>query len=1432
MFQKIIAFSIRQKVLVGIGVMALIVTGIFSLNKIPIDAVPDITNNQVQVVTTSPGMAAEDVEKFVTYPIELAMANLPHQREVRSISRYGLSIVTIVFEEDLPVLESRQLTSEQLNIARSNIPAGMGNPEMMPITTGLGEVYQYVLKVEPSYADQYNSTDLREIQDWIVKRHLSGIDGIVEVSSFGGKVKQYEVAFDPEKLNAFEISIGELVQALETSNANSGGGYVERGNQAVYIRTEGLLRSLDEIGAIPIVQRGGSPVLVRDVASVNYGHALRYGAMTQNGEGEAVGGITLMLKGENANTVVNRVKERVKEVQNVLPPGVYIEPYLDRSALVGRTIRTVITNLAEGGLFVSVLLIFFLGNFRAGLLVASVIPLSMLFALIMMRTFGVSANLMSLGAIDFGIVVDGAVIIVEGILHYQAILYAGKSISQGEMDKLVRESSSKIYSSAAFGILIILVVFVPVLQLQGVEGKMFKPMALTLMFALGGAMILSVTYIPAAASVFLPKKYSEKRTFGERIMEKVRKAYAGRLMKSLDYKKPAIAIALILLALTFWRITTMGSVFLPELEEGDLAMQMAVEPGSNLEKTISTATEVETILLENFPEVKGVVSKIGTAEVPTDPMAIEDADVMILLKPKSDWETATTREELVEKMKARLTSLPEVSFEFTQPIQLRFNELLTGSKSDIAIKIFGEDHETLSDLGQEAEALIANVPGAADVKVERTEGLQQYVIGLDREKMAWYGVTTETVNKAVETAYAGAKTGVVLDGERRFDLVVRLKPEARINPDLTGIFVVKQNGERIPLSEVASLKATEGPSMISRENTRRRIIVGVNVRNRSLSEVVGAIEDKLGNSLELPPGYSISYEGEFKNLEEARNRLAIAVPIALAIIVLLLFMAYRKWRYVLLIFTSIPFAAIGGVWLLTFRDMPFSISAGIGFIALFGVAVLNGIVMISHINEIRLDENVTLRDAIVKGASDRIRPVLLTDLVATFGFLPMALSTSAGAEVQKPLATVVIGGLITATLLTLFILPMLYEWIERKTLLKGGKSMVALGIVLALAIPAQSQDTISWGAFLEKAMSENANYEIENLKVDMAKARKSDAWEIGKTEAFYGYGQINRADIKDDFLWNFNQNFGSIPQHINKAKLRRAEIASSEAELEIFAVNFETDLEKAYLNWVIAKRRVEFLRGFTGKLDSLDERVVNQLDAGDIDPEERLLFKSQVLHAGKALLNAESEALSATLNLETLCLFSLEDTHPIEDLDYVLSMEIPESLAPDLLIEPRKMRIDAQKKELKSLKAGFFPDLSLGYQVGRVEGVRGADAFSIGLALPIWYAPDKSRIKTANIQLDREKAQLRRESFYYESALKNAMGEYLLRKEAFNRNGSEFKTGSNTLEKKALYRYNQGETDVYRLIISLSASKDLRLSYLDILREYGASKIELKRFSN
>lgn len=1432
MFEKIISLAVGNKLIVMMGVAALVVTGIYSLSEISIDAVPDITNNQVQIVTTTPSLAAEDVENFITYPIELAMANLPDVLEIRSISRYGLSLVTVVFGESVETMRARQFVAEQLTIAAGDIPPGFGSPEMMPITTGLGEIYQYVLEVDPEYADTYDAMELRTIQDWLVKRQLAGIEGVIETSSFGGYVKQYEVAFDPERLNAMQITIDQLVHALEANNANTGGGYISRGTQAVYIRTEGMLRSLEDIGRVPVSLAGSTPILVRDIADVRYGEALRYGALTKDGKGEAVGGITLMLKDANAKSTVDRVRARVAETQKTLPPGIRIAPYLDRSDLVERSMATVVKNLAEGGLFVAVILIFFLGNFRAGLLVASVIPLSMLFALSLMHFFGVSANLMSLGAIDFGIVVDGAVIIVEGILHYMAARAIGKHLTQPEMDRLVVKSSGQIYGSAAFGILIILVVFLPILQLQGIEGKMFRPMALTLMFALSGALILSLTYVPVMATYLLRRVNFEKKTFGERIMETLRVQYAGWLSRNLRFGKIAIPAAALILLISIWRISTMGSVFLPDLEEGDLAMQLAVPPGSSLETTVAASTAVEKLLLDSFPEVNHIVSKIGTAEVPTDPMSIEDADVMILLKPKDEWTSAKTREELVEQMKSVLHVFPELSFEFTQPIQLRFNELLTGSKADVAVKIFGDDPDELLRLGQAAARIITPIPGAEDVKLERTAGLQQLVVQYDREKMAWYGVHIDELNMAIQSAYAGAFAGIIADGERRFDLVVRLKSDARQHPDLSGLYVTTANGGRVPLSELAALSPMSGAAMISRENTRRRINLGVNVRDRSLTEVVADIQTAIESDLVLPPGYTVSYEGEFQNFQEARTRLAIAVPIALALILFLLYLVYRKWKYAFLVFAAVPLSAIGGIWLLYLRDMPFSISAGIGFIALFGVSVLNGIVLVSHINHLIQTTTMTLNEAIAKGASDRLRPVLLTALVATFGFVPMALSTSAGAEVQKPLATVVIGGLITATLLTLVLLPMLYQWMETgKSRLRGaGLTLLVVGLLTVSGNGTIAQDTINHEIFMERALSGNPLLEIQQIERDIVAARKGAAWELGATGASYSYGQLNRADIPDDYQWNFNQDFGSIPAHINRAKRNEAALQVSEAELAEYRVHFETGLRIDYLRWVYAHVRMTHFAEALNQLDSLNAMVVDQAEAGSISATERYLFDSQILRFRQMYNEAQVAVRGFQESLEARCLFALTDFTPVELDGFSVRVERPEIVETSVFTAAQTARVSESEFQVRTSRAAFFPALSAGYQVGRLEGVAGADAYTLGLAIPIWYGPDKALVRQASLRVLRENAQLETTLFQSDAALRRAQDDLNLRTAIFERDAEGLKNRSSALQNAALAGFGIGETDAYQLVQGLLTATDLYLTYLDVAEAYGISKYNLSRF--
>ena len=1055
MLDNLIGFSIRNKFIVLMGVLALIGWGTYSLLNLPLDAVPDITNNQVQIVTQSPALAPQEIERFITTPVELSMANLPNVVEVRSVSKYGLSVVTIVFKESTQLLEARQLVSEQLTSISAEIPANLGVPSLMPITTGLGEVYQYTLKVEEKFKDNYSITDLRTIQDWIVKRQMAGIEGVVEISSFGGNLKQYEVSVNPANLQGLGITLNDIYDALASNNSNGGGSYIEKTHYRYYVRTEGLINSLEEIRQIPIKVRNSKPILIGEIAEVKEGNAPRLGAMTQAGTGEAVGGIVLMLKGANSSEVIENIEKRVELVQKALPKGVSIVPYLERSDLIGRAIATVTKNLAEGALIVIFVLVLLLGNFRAGFIVASVIPLALMFAFGMMHLFGVSANLMSLGAIDFGLIVDGSVIIVENVVHQLYKKYKGQKLTTEQMDNAVLDSSLQIRQSAAFGEIIILMVYLPILALTGVEGKMFRPMAETVIFAILGAFILSLTYVPMMSAWLLSKNVKEKHSFAERISNSIMQAaenfYIPILEKSLQFGKTIVAISLLIFGVSLYVFSQMGGEFIPTLEEGDFAMQLTLPAGTSLDESVKTTTAAEQILIKNFPnEVRNVVSKIGTAEIPTDPMAIETADIMILLKPKSEWKITTNQEELVTKMKTALEILPHAQFEFSQPIQLRFNELITGDKSDIAIRLFGENLDTLYNYGQQIGAISEKIDGVGDVRVEQIVGLPQFVVEYDRQKLAQYGITIDDANRLVETAFAGGYAGTIYEGEKRFDLVVRLSEKDRNDPStLENLFITIPSTtnntatiQQIPLNAVATIKRVEGAAQISRENTQRKLTVGINVRGRDVESLVNELSEKIEAQISLPAGYLVTYGGQFENLQAAKARLMIAVPVALLLIFALLFITFGSFEQAVLIFTAIPLSAIGGVWALQLRDMPFSISAGVGFIALFGVAVLNGIVLIARFNDLKkenLHENANqnfsnsdIKQRIIQGTKDRLRPVLMTALTAALGFLPMALSTAAGAEVQKPLATVVIGGLLTATILTLIVLPILYGFLEKR----------------------------------------------------------------------------------------------------------------------------------------------------------------------------------------------------------------------------------------------------------------------------------------------------------------------------------------------------------------------------------------------------------------
>ena len=1063
MFQKLITYSIRHKLVIGVLSIALTIWGVWSLVHLPFDSTPDITDNQVQIITQAPSLGAQEVEQYVTTPVEMALANIPRIQERRSISRSGLSVITLVFDDAADIYWARSQVSQVVEQLEKELPKNT-ETEMGPIATGLGEIYHYTIRAKEGYEHKYSLTQLRTIQDWIVRKQLSGTPGVAEVSGWGGYVKQYEVAINTDQLNASGVSVNEVFEALQRNNANTGGSYIEQNSNQYYIRGIGVVKKLEDVANITVKTVDGIPVKVGDVAKVQLGHATRFGAVTRNGEGEVVAGIAIMLKGENFQEVSKNVKERISQIQKSLPEGVVIEPFIDRTNLVDRVEGTIARNLIEGGLIVIFVLVIFLGNWRAGLVVASVIPLSMLFAFGMMKTFGIDGNLMSLGAIDFGMIVDSAVIIVEAVVthintgHFSqpevraaylaqcqnggaAIPFA---LTQKQMDEEVHFSASRIRQSAAFGEIIIMIVYIPLMTLVGIEGKMFRPMALTVFFAILGAFILSLTYVPMASSLMLSRKVHTRKTFSDRVIEKLQAWYRPVLDWVLARNKDVITGAVALFCVSVVGFKFLGGEFIPSLEEGDFAVEMSMSQGTSLSQMVESCTKAEKLLKKEYPEIKQVVSRIGSAEIPTDPMPVERADIMIALKPKAEWTSAKTTPELMEKMEETLSAIPGLEAEISQPIQMRNNELLTGIKQDVAIKIFGEDLDVLTEQAGKVKRMIEDVPGVSGIFVEEVAGLPQIQVKYNHEKMAAYGVSVDDISEILETTFAGAVAGSLYDGDKKFDIVLRMDPSQRNVESLEQLSIPLKDGTNIPLSQVADIDYSPAPAQVSHEDGARRIYVGFNVKGRDVQSTVEDIQEILDEKLKLPDGYYYNYGGEFENLQSATNRLMVVIPIALVIILLLLYATVKNFRESLFVFSAIPLAAIGGVWALWLRGMPFSISAGVGFIALFGVAVLNGIVLIGQMNQMQREEKTAdklsafsgvtelIHHRIIESCMVRLRPVLMTALVASMGFLPMALSQGDGAEVQRPLATVVIGGLITSTLLTLLVLPAIYKTFTKK----------------------------------------------------------------------------------------------------------------------------------------------------------------------------------------------------------------------------------------------------------------------------------------------------------------------------------------------------------------------------------------------------------------
>ncbi len=1435
MFKAIVHFSIQKKLFVGLTTLFLLLGGIYAMMTLPIDAVPDITNNQVQIVTVSPTLAPQEVEQLITMPIEIAMSNIMNVEEIRSVSRFGLSLVTVVFKESVPTLDARQLINEQIQTVAGEIPTELGTPELMPITTGLGEIYQYVLSVEPGYEEKYDAMELRTIQDWIVKRQLSGIPGIVEINSFGGYLKQYEVAVDPDALYSLNITIGEVFEALNRNNQNTGGSYIEKINKAYYIRSEGMIGKIKDIERIVITNRGGIPIHISDVGSVRFGSAKRFGAMTKDGEGECVGGIAMMLKGANANVVTKELEARVERVQKMLPEGVRVEPYLNRSELVDRNISTVIRNLIEGALIVFIVLIIFLGNVRAGLIVASVIPLAMLFAFILMRVFGVSANLMSLGAIDFGIVVDGSIVILEGMLaHIYSRRLMGRTLSAEEMDREVEAGAGHVARSATFAVLIILIVFFPLLTLTGIEGKYFTPMAKTLVFCIIGALILSLTYVPMMASLFLKRTISSKPTFADRFFGKLNGVYRRTLHFCLRHIWGTIACSFAALAVSLFLFTRLGAEFIPTLDEGDFAMQMTLPAGSSLTHSIELSKQAEETLMKSFPEIKHVVAKIGTAEVPTDPMAVEDADIMIVMKPFKEWTSASSRAEMVEKMKASLEPITGAEFNFSQPIQLRFNELMTGAKADIAIKLYGEDMAELYKKAKEASLFVEQVPGAADVIVEQAMGLPQLVVHYDRAKIARYGMNIEELNTIIRTAYAGEAAGVVFENERRFDLVLRLDNDKVADLNLDKLFVRTAEGIQIPVSEVATIELVNGPLQINRDATKRRIVIGVNVRDADIQKVVRTIQETLDKHIKLEPGYYFEYGGQFENLRNAIDTLTIVIPVALSLILLLLFFAFKSVTYSLVVFSTVPLSLIGGILALWLRGLPFSISAGVGFIALFGVAVLNGILMINHLNNLRKQTKyqMTTNRILAKGCPHLLRPVFLTGLVASLGFVPMAIAKSAGAEVQRPLATVVIGGLIVSTILTLIIIPVFYRLVNSSAAWKRQrwlKRLLPFLLFLGILFPTHAQQTVSLEEAVTIALENHPRLKTATASIERSRASRGESWEVSPTTFNYSWGQIN-GETRNDNQMEITQSLGSLLTPFYKNALVNRQVATGEYYRDLVKKEITAEVKRAWAYYQYAfhlcalyKEQIEW----AGRL-----RKASQLryEQGDITLLERNMSSTLVADLQTRLSQAEEELQLATRRFSWTC-YSDSPLLPMDTTLVLFPARVAEIAPSDIHLNYFRSVADEKKAMLRIERSRFFPELSVGYVRQKIAPLSGLDSWMVGISFPVLFFPQHSRVRQAKI--DSYIARTEAESNIRQLNNKVEELSVALRKEG--EHIRYYTTGAlpeaDALLKSATVQFKENETDITQFVQSLNAAREIRRGYIEAVYAYNISALELELYS-
>ncbi len=1351
MLNSIIQFSIRNKLLIGLMTLGLIVWGSIAVTKLPIDAVPDITNNQVMIITSAPSLGAPDVERFITVPLEQATRNVPGIIEQRSFSRFGLSLVTIVFDDKTDVYWARQQVSERMVQAQQQIPAGIGAPELGPVTTGLGEVFQYVVKTKSGYEGKYSLTELRTIQDWIVRRQLLGTPGVADVSSFGGLLKQFEVAVNTDKLRSFNITISDVFDAVQRNNQNTGGAYIEKGPNVLFIRSEGLVKNLDDIGAIVVKKLdSGVPVLIRDVATVQIGSAIRYGATVYNDHGEVAGAVVMMLKGANSNEVIKDIKAKITKISESLPEGVVVEPFLDRTKMVNNAIGTVETNLIEGALIVVFVLVLFLGNLRAGLLVASVIPLSMLFAVIMMNLFGVSGNLMSLGALDFGLLVDGAVIIVEAVMHklsHHSGFKEATKLNQHQMDAEVETASKKMMNAAVFGQVIILIVYLPILTLQGIEGKMFRPMAQTVSFAILGAFLLSLTYIPMVSTLMLSKKISHHPTISDRMMKVLQAWYKPSLQWVLRFPKWVVGASAIGFVLSILVLNTLGGEFIPKLEEGDFAVDTRLLTGSSLSSTVATTQKTAKVLLQRFPEVEKVVTKIGAGEIPTDPMPVEAADMMVILKDKKQWTSAKTFDELAEKMSEALQDVPGVATGFQFPVQMRFNELMTGARQDVVCKIFGDDLDSLARHAAELGELIKKIEGAKDLYIETVTGVPQMVITYNREAIARYGADVEEINRIVRAAYAGAEAGLVFEGDRRFALSVRLDKGVRQDLDNIGnLMIGVRGGEQVPLHVLADVSLQDGPYQIQREDAQRRITVGFNVRGRDVQSIVNELQQKVGDKIDLPPGYYITYGGAYENLLHATRRLSIAVPIALLLILVLLYFAFNQLKYSLLIFSAIPLSAIGGVFALWIRGMPFSISAGVGFIALFGVAVLNGIVLITEMNRLKEDGVSDIKSIIMQATQIRLRPVLMTAAVASLGFLPMAISSGAGAEVQRPLATVVIGGLISATLLTLLVLPCLYFLFEHIRPRRKKHHIVTAIFFLSMigVVQAQSVQPIQEQALLQLAREKATVIQQQLLQEDFAKTMLGTARDIPKAQVLTEIGNYN--SIHFDARFSLMQSFSSPVYYKERKNMLSSYVERAKKQTALRQTDLDKLMREFYLDLQYLLLRKQLLKQMDSVYSNYVQKAALRFEKGESNLLEKVSLENYARQTKLLLANLDQD-IAATQQQVSILLQTNAAWLPSEVLQPGRLLFDTATIRQHPLLGVYQAQLTSAKAETAVEKSRMAPDWVVGYNNQSLIGWqtrkdktetyadfgRRFSSLTAGVSVPLFNQAAKTRVAAARV---------------------------------------------------------------------------------------------------